>query len=63
MTEGALDYRRWRLARALESVDDAITLLEWRYEHDAEASIVKLQRLRDELRNAHELLDAGQRLH
>jgi hypothetical protein len=63
MIDGALDRRRWRLARALESVDDAITLLEWRYEHDAEASIAKLQRLRDELRNAHELLETGQRLH
>jgi hypothetical protein len=61
--DGALDYRRWRLARALDSVDDAITLLEWRYDREAEASIAKLERLRDELQDAHLLLESDTRLH
>ncbi len=63
MSEGALDYRPWRLARALESVDDAITLLEWRYDGDADGSIAKLERLREELRTAHALLESDERLH
>ena len=63
MTDGALDYRRWRLARALESVEDAITLLEWRYERDAEPTVAKLRTLREELRLAETLLASGDRLH
>jgi hypothetical protein len=59
----ALDHRRFRLARALESLVDAITLLEWRYESDAESSIAKLERLHEELRVAHALLESDDRLH
>jgi hypothetical protein len=53
-----------RLVRALESVDDAIDLLEWRYDREAESSISRLQRLRDDLLVAHALLVADEaRLH
>ena len=46
-----------RVAQALESLEDAITLLEWRYSHEAEPSIARLERIREELRTA--LLLAG----
>jgi len=59
----ALDQRRIRLARALESVVDAIRLLESRYESDAAASIAKLERLHEELRVAHALLESDELLH
>ena len=63
MTALALDPRRLQLARALESVDDAIMLLEWRYERDAEPSVAKLRDLREELRLADALLESERRLH
>ena len=64
MITGGHDATRLRLARALESVDDAITLLEWRYDREAETSIARLQRLRDDLLVAHALLEAdNERLH
>jgi hypothetical protein len=46
------DWGRVRLAQALESLDDAITLLEWRYSFEAESSIARLERIREELRMA-----------
>jgi hypothetical protein len=64
MMIGGREATRMRLVRALESVDDAIDLLEWRYDRDAESSIDRLQRLRDDLLVAHALLAADdQRLH
>jgi hypothetical protein len=63
MSAVVLDLRRMQLARALESVDDAIMLLEWRYEGDAEPSVAKLRTLRDELRFADALLEGEHRLH
>ena len=63
MTALALDPRRLQLARALESVDDAIMLLEWRYERDAAPSVAKLRDLREELRLADALLESERRLH
>jgi hypothetical protein len=64
MMIGGREATRMRLARALESVDDAIDLLEWRYERDAESSIDRLERLRDDLLVAHALLVADDgRLH
>jgi hypothetical protein len=55
---------RERLAQALASVEDAITLLEWRYDGEAETSIMRLQRLRDDLLVAHALLVVDEdRLH
>jgi hypothetical protein len=63
MTALARDARRIQLARALESVDDAIMLLEWRYERDAEPSVAKLRDLREELRLADTLLQSERRLH
>ena len=57
------DPRGFQLARALESVDDAIMLLEWRYERDADPSVEKLRALREELRLAEVLLASGDRLH
>jgi hypothetical protein len=63
MTALAQDPRRVQLARALESVDDAIMLLEWRYERDAEPSVAKLRDLREELRLADALLESERRLH
>lgn len=64
ITGGPQESTRLRLLRALESVDDAIDLLAWRYDHEAESSIVRLQRLKDDLIVAHALLDgAGERLH
>jgi hypothetical protein len=46
------DSDRSRVARALESLDDAITLLEWRYPYEAESSIARLEEIREELRIA-----------
>jgi hypothetical protein len=43
---------RSRVARALESLEDAITLLEWRYPNEAESSIARLEEIREELRIA-----------
>jgi hypothetical protein len=64
MIGGVEEATRLRLVRALESVDDAIDLLEWRYDRDAESSIDRLQRLRDDLLVAHALLVADDsRLH
>jgi hypothetical protein len=57
------DDRRFELARALESLGDAIMLLEWRYERDADATIARLERLREELRVAQALLESGDTLH
>ena len=57
------DPRRVQLARALESVDDVIMLLEWRYEPGVELSVAKLRDLREELRLADALLDSERRLH
>ena len=57
------DPRRVQLARALDSVDDVIMLLEWRYDRDAELSVAKLQALREELRLADALLESEHRLH
>ena len=58
MITGVEETSRLRLMRALESVDDAIELLQWRYEAEAESSITRLQRLRDDLLVAHALLAA-----
>lgn len=58
MITGVEETTRLRLMRALESVDDAIDLLEWRYEGEADSSITRLQRLRDDLLVAHALLAA-----
>lgn len=64
MITGGEFATRERLVRALESVEDAITLLEWRYDREAESSITRLQRLRDDLLVAHALLVADDdRLH
>lgn len=63
MTALTFDPRGFQLARALESVDDAIMLLEWRYDSEAASSVARLQRLRDELELAQTLLDSGDRLH
>ena len=63
MTALAEDPRRAQLWRALASVDDAIMLLEWRYERGAEPSVAKLRDLREELRLADALLDSEGRLH
>jgi hypothetical protein len=60
MISGGREMTRARLARALESVDDAIDLLEWRYDREAESSIDRLQRLRDDLLVAHALLVADE---
>jgi hypothetical protein len=46
------DSDRSRVARALESLEDAITLLEWRYPYEAESSIARLEEIREELRFA-----------
>jgi hypothetical protein len=50
---------QFRLAEALLSLDDAITLLEWRYAHDADESVARLWRLREELRMALELASSS----
>jgi hypothetical protein len=59
----ARDERRLLLARAVESLADAIMLLEWRYEVDAVTSIAKLEHLLQELQLAQAMLDSGDRLH
>jgi hypothetical protein len=59
----ARDERRLLLARAVESLADAIVLLEWRYEVDAVTGIAKLEHLREELQLAQAMLDSGDRLH
>jgi hypothetical protein len=51
------DWGHARVEQALESLEDAITLLEWRYSHEADPSIARLERIREELRTA--LLLAG----
>jgi hypothetical protein len=63
MTLPMPDPRSFQLARALESVGDAIMLLEWRYERDAEPSVAKLRALQEELRLAEVLLASGEQLH
>jgi len=63
MTLAVPDDRRFHLARALESLGDAIMLLEWRYEGEAAGSVARLERLRDELELAQTLLESGDRLH
>jgi hypothetical protein len=57
------DERPFLLGRALESLADAIMLLEWRYDDDASGSVARLERLREELRVAQTLLESGERLH
>jgi hypothetical protein len=51
-----------RLSRALESVDQAISLLDWRYQGEAAPSIALLQRLRDDLRVAIALVESDPQL-
>lgn len=63
MTLRVPDERRFVLGRALESIGDAITLLQWRYDAEAAGSVARLERLRDELELAQTLLDSGERLH
>jgi len=46
------DANRSRVERALESLEDAITLLEWRYAYEAGSSIARLEQIREELRIA-----------
>jgi hypothetical protein len=46
------DWGRLRVAQALESLEDAITLLEWRYSYEAQPSIARLEQIREELRTA-----------
>jgi len=57
------DDRQFALGRALESLGDAIMLLEWRYEREADGSIARLERLREELQLAQMLLESNGRLH
>ena len=63
MSFGFPDDRRFHLTRALESLGDAIMLLEWRYEREAASTIARLERLREELRVAQALLESGDTLH
>ena len=51
------------LIETLESLGDAIMLLEWRYDGEAASSVARLVRLRDELELAQTLLESGDRLH
>ena len=51
------DLNRSRLLEALQSVDDAITLLEWRYDHEAAPSVERLESLAAEIRVALVLAD------
>jgi hypothetical protein len=46
------DFGRIRLAQALEALDDAITLLEWRYANEAGPSVTRLEQIREELQLA-----------
>ena len=57
------DDRQFQLTRALESLADAIMLLEWRYDREAASTIARLERLREELRVAQTLLESGDTLH
>jgi hypothetical protein len=41
-----------RLAQALNSLAEAIDLLQWRYDRDADESVARLEDLRDELQLA-----------
>jgi hypothetical protein len=61
----AIDDRGlFRVAEALESLEDAITLLEWRYPYEAQSSIARLEQIREELRSALVLADGSStRLH
>jgi hypothetical protein len=59
MIPGHLADSGARLERALESLDDAIELLKWRYDGDADPS---LECLRDELRLALALAGCDARL-
>lgn len=52
-----------RLERALESVDDVIVLLDWRYQEEALSSIAKLECLRTELKLGLALAGADAPLH
>jgi hypothetical protein len=58
----SLDESEARLSRALESVDQAITLLDWRYQGEAAGSIDLLRRLRDDLRVAIALVESDPQL-
>jgi hypothetical protein len=60
---GVPDDRRFQLTRALESLGDAIMLLQWRYDGEAAGSVARLERLRDELELAQTLLQSDERLH
>ena len=48
----AYDWGRLRVAQALKSLEDAITLLGWRYSYEAQPSIARLEQIREELRTA-----------
>lgn len=63
MSAGVPDDRRFELARALESLADAIILLEWRYDREAAGTIARLERLREELQLAQMLLGSSDTLH
>lgn len=63
MSAGVPDDRRFELDRALESLRDAIMLLEWRYDREAAGTIARLERLRDELQLAQTLLGSSDTLH
>jgi hypothetical protein len=49
---GELPHSDKPLARALDSLEEAIDLLQWRYDRDADESVARLEDLRDELRLA-----------
>jgi hypothetical protein len=63
MSFGLPDDRQFQLARALESLGDAIMLLEWRYDREAAPTIARLERLREELQLAKTLLESSDTLH
>lgn len=63
MSAGVPDDRRFELVRALESLADAIILLEWRYDLEAAGTIARLERLREELELAQMLLGSSDTLH
>jgi hypothetical protein len=62
MIPGKVEDSGERLAKALLSLDDAIELLQWRYDRDADQSVTRLERLRDELRLALALAECDTRL-
>jgi hypothetical protein len=62
MIPGKVEESGDRLAKALLSLDDAIELLQWRYDRDADQSVTRLERLRDELRLALALAECDARL-